>query len=79
MTEMFCEVPYSLFLCKYKTFLFYKENFGMYFPCKKERRTLVTKLVVVELVEVTKLAKKITGRMLHYPGLFVYISEKFKR
>lgn len=51
----------------------------MYFPCKKERRTLVTKLVVVELVEVTKLAKKITGRMLHYPGLFVYISEKFKR
>ena len=30
----------------------------MYFPCKKERRTLVTKLVVVELVEVTKLAKK---------------------
>lgn len=22
--------------------------------------------------------KKITRRMLHYPGLFVYISEKFK-
>lgn len=29
----------------------------MYFPYKKERWTLVTKLVVVELVEVTKLAK----------------------
>ncbi len=27
----------------------------------------------------TDQSKKITGRMLHYPGLFVYISEKFKR
>lgn len=27
----------------------------------------------------TDQSKKITRRMLHYPGLFVYISEKFKR
>lgn len=47
----------------------------MYFPCKKERWTLVTKLVVVELVEVTKLAKKSPGECYIIP-VFSFILVK---